>query len=285
MKSVQSKHKPWSEAELKALRSLYADTTKPVDLASFAASIARDKSNVCRKARSLGLTNQRREKVVERKPRPARKFATDDERRAAAGERLKARIAERGHPRGAAGMKHSLATRAVIGDKSRAAWADPATGHHTEERRQAASDQILQRIMRGEFKGGYSRARGGRRADLGDVYFRSAWEANYARYLNFLVQRGEVLRWDYEPKTLTFDHIKRGTRAYIPDFRVEKPDGSHEWHEVKGWMDAKSKTRLARMARCYPDELVIVVDGNWFRTANKTLARLIPYWEHGTVRI
>src|SRR3972149_9721027 len=39
----------------------------------------------------------------------------------------------------------------------------------------------------------------GRRADLG-MFFRSAWEANVARYLNFLKTHGSVKGWEYEPK-------------------------------------------------------------------------------------
>ncbi len=58
----------------------------------------------------------------------------------------------------------------------------------------------------------------GRAPDLGDTYFRSRWERNWARYLNFLVQHGEITGWEYEPKTFWFHKIKRGTRSYKPDF-------------------------------------------------------------------
>lgn len=133
-------------------------------------------------------------------------------------------------------------------------------------------------------RAGYSRSRGGKRDDLGGIYFRSAWEANYARYLNYLKGRGEIAGWQFEPKTFTFDAIKRGTRAYTPDFLVHLTGGGHEWHEVKGWMDAKSKTRIARFARYYPSEKLVVVDAAWFRSANKTLSAIVPGWERGTVR-
>ena len=127
-----------------------------------------------------------------------------------------------------------------------------------------------------------SRSAGGRRADLGDRYFRSAWEANYARYLNWRVARGELAAWEYETKTFVFERISRGTRSYTPDFRLVFPDGRHEWHEVKGWMDPKSVTRLARMARYFPAEVVRVIDAKWFREAFKSgLATAIPGWESG----
>jgi hypothetical protein len=125
------------------------------------------------------------------------------------------------------------------------------------------------------------RSRGGMRTDLG-IYVRSIWEANYARYLNYLVSRGTIAGWTYEPKTFQFRGITRGTRDYTPDFRVDLLNGGHEWHEVKGWLDPKSKTRLKRMARYFPDEHVSLVQHEWFARARRSgLAALIPGWESG----
>ena len=78
------------------------------------------------------------------------------------------------------------------------------------------------------------RCRAGRRPDLGHVYFRSAWEANYARYLNFLRKQGQIIDWRYEAATFPFTAIKRGCRSYTPDFEVLVSDGRVEYHEVKG---------------------------------------------------
>jgi len=128
----------------------------------------------------------------------------------------------------------------------------------------------------------YSRAAGGRRPDLGNRYFRSRWEANYARYLNLLIAQKQILAWDYECQTFYFESIKRGVRSYTPDFKVTLSDMSHEWHEVKGWMDDKSAVKLKRMARFYPAEKVTVIDDAWFEQAYKTgLDRCIPNWERG----
>lgn len=126
-------------------------------------------------------------------------------------------------------------------------------------------------------------AAGGRRADLGGRYFRSRWESNYARFLNLLVAQKKIGAWEYEPTEFWFDAIKRGTRSYKPDFKVIHLDGSHEWHEVKGWMDPQSKTKLARMAKYFPSEKVVVIDAGWFRQARRGgLAACIPGWEHGS---
>lgn len=273
----------WTDDELSALMAAYTSREKPVALSALASSLGRNKANVCRKARELGLTNQRRAKVFEKKP--SRKYATDAERSAAQSASSKAWIAKNGHPRGALGLRHSDATKAILSEKSKAAWADPTSGLNTPALSQARSDLLTARNIAGRMNQGHSRARGGRRDDLGGMYFRSAWEANYARYLNFLIRQGEIASWEFEPQTFEFKNIKRGTRAYTPDFKIFAHDGSHVWHEVKGWMDAKSKTRLSRFAKYFPDERLIVVGSQWFRSANKTLGSIISGWEKGTVHV
>lgn len=125
------------------------------------------------------------------------------------------------------------------------------------------------------------RSAGGKRDDLGGLYVRSAWEANYARYLNLMVAQGKIAAWEFEPTEFWFP-VKRGTRSYKPDFKVIHLDGSHEWHEIKGWMDPKSKTKLARMAKHHPAEKIVVIDAGWFRQARRGgIAAFIHGWEHG----
>lgn len=136
------------------------------------------------------------------------------------------------------------------------------------------------RIMSKANRGGNPRrSRGGKREDLGSLYVRSAWEANYCRYLNWLVELGEIVSWEYEPDTFWFDKIKRGTRSYTPDFKVANNDGSIEYHEIKGRMDQKSRTRLKRMAKYYPDVKVVVIDSEAYRVLAKDVRGFIPNWE------
>lgn len=120
-------------------------------------------------------------------------------------------------------------------------------------------------------------AHGGIRPDLGR-YFRSTWEANYARYLNWLKDRGEIQGWDYEAETFEFP-VRRGTRFYLPDFRVTDKHGRVEFHEVKGYMDQPSRTALARMARYYPEVKIIVIDGPAYRDIRDKVGGLIEGWE------
>jgi len=110
--------------------------------------------------------------------------------------------------------------------------------------------------------------KGGWREDL-QRYFRSAWEANYARYLNFI---GEP--WEYEVKEWEFP-VKRGNRYYKCDFYLPK---KNEYHEVKGFMDKPSAVKLKRMAKYYPEVRVKVINKEEYQAISKAKG-LIPYWE------
>ncbi len=122
-------------------------------------------------------------------------------------------------------------------------------------------------------------SKSGKREDLGGLYVRSSWEANYARYLTWLVEIGEIASWEYEPDTFEFTKIKRGSRFYTPDFKIINPDNSIEYHEVKGWMDPKSKTKLRRMAKYYPEIKLVLIDGDCYHAIAKQVRKIIPHWE------
>lgn len=123
------------------------------------------------------------------------------------------------------------------------------------------------------------RGNGGKRPDLGNTYFRSSWEANWARYLNWLKAHGKIAGWEFEPKTFEFVKIKRGSKFYTPDFLVTAVDGSQVWHEVKGYMDARSATKLKRMAKYFPQERVELIDKDRYRNIAQQVAQFIPTWE------
>lgn len=115
-------------------------------------------------------------------------------------------------------------------------------------------------------------------------YFRSLWEANYARYLEWLKANDAIADWEHEPHTFWFDAIKRGVRSYKPDYKVTEKDGSHWWAEVKGYMDPRSNTKLKRMAKYHPKEDVRVIDKTWFSKNNAKMRSLIAGWETGQQR-
>lgn len=117
--------------------------------------------------------------------------------------------------------------------------------------------------------------------DIGSrhLYFRSRWEAQYARYLQWQKEQGLINDWEHEPFTFWFLEIKRGVRSYLPDFKVWAISGQTYWVEVKGWMDPKSATKLKRMRIYYPHEEVRIVEAAWFRRNNAMMRNLIKEWE------
>ena len=111
------------------------------------------------------------------------------------------------------------------------------------------------------------------------IYFRSKWEANYARYLEFLKANKNIADWEHEPETFWFEKIKRGVRSYLPDFKVTNLDGTHHWVEVKGYMDSRSATKIKRFAKYHPVQKLILIQGEWFSQNNKKLSAIIKNWE------
>lgn len=128
-------------------------------------------------------------------------------------------------------------------------------------------------------KNGKARMQGWRKIGEGKKYYRSKWEANYARYLEFLKQHKEIKDWKHESKTFWFENIKRGTRSYLPDFWIKKNNEEEEYHEVKGYMDAKSLTKIKRMKKYYPEIKLRVIDKSWFKQNNVKLRLIIKDWE------
>ena len=110
--------------------------------------------------------------------------------------------------------------------------------------------------------------KGGWREDL-QRYFRSSWEANYARYLNFIKEP-----WEYEVQEWEFP-VKRGTRFYKCDFYIP---ARNEYHEVKGYMDKQSRTKLNRMKKHYPDIKIVIIGAEEYKEIAK-FKELITGWE------
>ena len=219
---------------------------------------------ICRQARDLGLTDICHKKTLSEK--------------LVRSIRQKKYIKDHGHPRGMLNKKHSDKTKAILSIKSIFGQANMS-----EERK---SNKIFKMLKTKEAKGNLYTERpkttwkSGWR-EIGDFkkYYRSRWEANYARYLEFLVEWGNIDKWEHEPKTFWFENIKRGVRSYLPDFRVTNNDGTVEYHEVKGWYDDRTKTKIKRMAKYYPEVKLVLIDAVWFKKNTAKLKGLIKTWE------
>lgn len=214
-------------------------------LARLAGSFNRTKYFLCRQAARLGLTNTRRKKPY-------------------AAERLMGVAIWHGrqHPRGMLGKKHKMAVRIRLSSINAARWAA------------MSKDQKIRLVenQKVSWKSGWREIGGVR------CFYRSRWEANYARYLEWLKQRGEITSWEHEPETFWFEKIRRGTRSYLPDFKVEQR-GRVTYHEVKGWMDRRSKTKLRRMAKYYPSVVLVLVEKKQYKAIGAVVGPLISGWE------
>jgi hypothetical protein len=142
---------------------------------------------------------------------------------------------------------------------------------------------------------GRPQPKGGRCERLGNVWMKSTMELNYAAYLLWLKDRGAIADVLYEPKLYDYrEWYQKGAMHYTPDFLVIHPDGRKEWHEVKGYLDGPSKTKLKRYLKHYgqipvvlvcrkPEEMakhfagkVTTVD---YDVLDKTLSKAIPGWK------
>lgn len=203
------------------------------------------------------------------------KLKKTKEQRERMSVRTKEWIAKNGHPRGALGIKHSATTREKISLKSKQMWANMP-----EDMRNSFAKRASENGRKASFNRTNASWKAGWR-EIGGVnkYYRSRWEANYARYLEWLKQNKQITKWEHEPETFWFDGIKRGVMSYLPDFRVTENDGSIVFHEVKGWMDDRSKTKIKRMAKYHPEVKLIVIDSKIYKSIEKKAKFLIREWE------
>lgn len=128
------------------------------------------------------------------------------------------------------------------------------------------------------------------------IYFRSLWEINFARVLQWHLETGTpfrdkiITKWEYEPQTFIFHAIQSGTRSYKPDFKVYFEaenlfgDNAYEWFEVKGHMKQKDKTKIRRFRKYYPSETLHIIGADWFKANRVWYRSLVPDWEDAPTR-
>ena len=130
--------------------------------------------------------------------------------------------------------------------------------------------------------------RGKRRIGEREFFFKSELEYHVAL---FLLATG--YEFEYEPMEFRFP-VERGVMFYRPDFQAWPKDRpkDYKWVEVKGYLDATSKTRLRRFAQYYPEEarrLVIVTDSKEAQTfvwekINGDIAPFVEFWSARKVK-
>lgn len=255
----------FSDEEKQILLAEYEQAADAGRLDDLAKAMGRTKQFLARQAKHLGLTNRNRTK------------AYLSEKTSAA---FKAWHEVNEHPRGMFGKKHAERAKAEMSKSQLKRWASMSEDDRADfvlkmmkAKHKKNGTLATDTRQKASWKAGW-RIVGGQR-----IYFRSRWEANYGRYLQSLLDDGKIKSWEHEPITFWFEEIKRGSRSYLPDFRVTALDGTITYHEVKGWMDDRSRTKIARMAKYYPEIPLIVIDKKAYEDMRKYLSMVIPEWE------
>jgi hypothetical protein len=268
---LRKKAQEWTETDDQVLASYYeACRGRPIDLGELVRYLGRTESAIAHRASRLGLTDQYR--------------PYSDAARMLIGGHSRERIQSNGHPRGMLGRTQTAVARAKIGQAARRYHAQASETMKGERVAKANATRVERDGTAGpepHLTGNpFSRARRGYREDIPGIHFRSAWEANFCRYLIWLQEQGEILQWEYEPTTFRFEGVTRGPYTYLPDFRVTEKDGATIYYEVKGYMNPASRGKLKRMAKFFPDVTIIVIGKDEYRAIAKW-KRLIPNWEEG----
>lgn len=286
----------WTKSQIDFLTSFYPEKGKMW----CATVLKKTESSVRHKAAQLGLKLNKesdffkefqaraaQSKVGKKRPAQAEvmnrtraegKFVFTQERRKAISDRQTKIIKENGHPKGALGLKHSKETKEKISIVSKKMWANMSEEEKNKRSERASKlgqkHSAENRIGKTTWKAGWREIGGVRK------YYRSRWEANYARYLEWLCINGQIKDWKHEPKVFWFEKIQRGTRSYLPDFWVLTNNDQDEYHEVKGWMDDRSKTKIKRMGIYHPLIKLVVIDSKQYKELEKKMSNIIKDWEH-----
>jgi len=254
--------------DVSEIKKFYTDGFEVGDnkLNELCKKIGHNKQYICRAANDLGLTNRKRGLS----PQSGDKVSGN----------LKKWRDVNGHPRGMLGKHHSLEGKKAMSVATKKMWADPTSKVNAEDYRQSASDRMSKLQQSGKMRNRYSKGRMGKYDINGKIiFFRSLWEANYALYLDFLIKNKEIKKWEFEVDTFWFEQIKRGVRSYKPDFKVYNNDGTIEYHEVKGWMDATSKTKLKRMDKYHPEIKMVLIDASYYKDLKNKVGRMVGFYE------
>lgn len=266
-KAQEKMNTPWTDQDDQVLREAYAAAGHgPVHMLILAARLGRTKIAIAHRVGRLGLSHYGRSRG-------------EGHTAIFLGHIARSREMD-GHPKGMLGKRHKEDSRRrmSIGHRVRV-----AQGTHPGQRKRSIAERTKhsRAITQWMRSGGnaYSRCKHGRRPDIDNQYFRSAWEANYARFLNLLKAQGTIASWEYEIETFWFEAVRRGVRSYTPDFKITEPSGKVYFVEVKGWMDAKSKTKIKRMAKYHPAVELRVVGQKAYTEIAKKLGGAIAGWE------
>ena len=111
-----------------------------------------------------------------------------------------------------------------------------------------------------------ARAKAGIREDLGNLYFYSRWEANFARVLNFL-----GIKWKFQPKTFDLKDRKYTPDFYLPEYNL--------FIEIKNFLSEFSEERDRKFREVHPNENLSMLLKSDYLKIQDTFASKIKDWE------
>jgi len=257
---------PFTKEDEEKMLLLYEDYASRAKLDELVKIFGRSKTFLYWKAKELGIP-------VWRRKSHERKYEYSDE----AMSRLKERWS-RTVPPSHKGHRHTKETKEAMVKSSKDYYNSVISDGTDSIRVQKILKTKMERYGSLTLGGRQRKWKTGYRTVGGKTrYFRSTWEANYARFLGYKLQSGEISAWEHEVESFWFED-KTYTHTYLPDFKVWFNDGHIEYHEVKGWLDARSQSKIDKMAKEYPAVKLIIILENWFRE-HLYLEKTIPDWE------
>jgi transcription elongation factor Elf1 len=113
------------------------------------------------------------------------------------------------------------------------------------------------------------RGKAGKRADLDNQYFRSTWEANYARILRYL-----NVEYQFEPDIIWLKRQDGSEISYRPDFKV-----GDLYIEIKGYWYEDAVEKMKMLKEQYPEIKVKVITSKIYNKLVKFYKKKIESWE------
>ena len=111
-------------------------------------------------------------------------------------------------------------------------------------------------------------SKAGFREDL-NKYFRSTWEANFARILNYL-----NISYEFEPKKFNMIDKNGLPFGYTPDFKIK-----NKYIEIKGYWHVGDKEKMQLFKKYFPNEKMHIIDKSLYLKYKNKFSHKIPTWE------
>lgn len=264
---INNKINIFTDEEMSLVEDLYKEGFLGGDgkLDKLAYKLGRTKQFICRKAKDLGLTDYKKKACKKLKEKNSK--------------RVKQWLQENDHPRGFLGGCHTEEARASIGRKN-SAWWDSLS---EDEKRKRSVKRVKTMQKNGTIPTNRKKASwksGWRKIGQTRNFYRSRWEANYGRYLELQKTEGSIISWEHEPKRFFFTGNANSKISYLPDFRVTAKCGEIEYHEVKGWMDERSRAIIDAMNIDYPEVTLVLIQQKEYNQIKKRFSNKIEDWEN-----